>query len=114
MKLLHLTSLGASCVAIILLLLLNMLFKPQVVIFNQDRVLKQFVLQMSHHHFSEEQLQQKTMQFGQNLKVSLHEYAKKQHVVILNQQNTLAGGFDITDEVLALISDKATGLKNEK
>jgi len=113
MRFLNILNLSILLVAGLLIIILSMALKPQVVSFNQDRVLKQFVLQMSQKNLTDAALKQKTDEFSQNLNASLAEYADIHHVIIINQKAVVAGKKDISDEVLKLLVKKLQA-KHEK
>lgn len=113
MRFLTILNLSILLVAGLLIIILSMALKPKVVTFNQDRVLRQFVLQISRNKLSDAILKQKSEEFSQNLNASLAEYADIHHVIIINQKAVLAGKKDISDEVLKLLVKKLQA-KHEK
>lgn len=82
------------------LLGLSMGQKQAVVTFKPEKLYQPFVLQLSHLNLSDPLIEKKTQEFRQNLNLSLTEYAKKHQVVILDKKQVLAGGKDISDEIL--------------
>jgi len=113
MRFLNILNLSALMIAALLIAILSISLRPKVVTFNQDYVLRQFVLQISRSQLSDAVLKQKTDKFSQNLHASLTQYADKHHVMIINQKAVLAGKKDISDEVLKLLVKKLQA-KNEK
>ena len=72
---------------------------PQVVTFNQQRLMGRFVAQLSTHTLTEEGLREKTDQFSSALKTSLAAYAKTHGVLVLKSSDVLAGERDITPQI---------------
>ena len=72
---------------------------PQVVTFDQPKLMARFVGQLSAHALSDEALRGKTEKFSTALKVSLNAYAKTHHVLVFNASDVLAGERDITSRI---------------
>lgn len=97
----------AFFMVLIIFMMASMFYlRPKLVTFNPDKLYQPFVLQLSQHQLSDEKIFKKTQEFRKNLNLSLAEYAKKHHVVILEQKQVLAGGQDISNEILRLISKR--------
>lgn len=73
--------------------------QPQVVTFDQQRLMGRFVAQLSAHTLSKEVLREKTDRFSSALKTSLALFAKTHHVLVLNSSDVLAGERDITSSI---------------
>ncbi|NDH09337.1 MAG: hypothetical protein EBY16_06970 [Gammaproteobacteria bacterium] len=51
-------------------------------------------------------LVQKTALFAKHLQQSLQSYAQKKHLLVFKKEQVLAGGSDITDEIIKLMTQK--------
>ena len=78
------------------------IFKPEIVTYDKQKIVGQFVEQLSHVTL------EKTTQFTMSLQNSLRAYCEKHHVVALNQ-NEVGRGVDVTNTLIKDISDSMRG-----
>ena len=74
--------------------------------FDEGRVKALFIQQLSKKALSDEMLVQKTALFAKHLQQSLQSYAQKKHLLVFKKEQVLAGGRDITDEIIKLMAQK--------
>ena len=84
------------------------IFKPEIVTYDKQKIVGQFVEQLSHVTLGAQRLKEKTTQFTQSLQQSLRAYCEKHHVVALNQ-NEVGRGVDVTNTLIKDISDSMRG-----
>ncbi len=72
---------------------------PQVVTFDQPKLMARFVGQLSAHTLTDAMLREKTDQFSRALNTRLNAYAKAHHVLVLSASQVLAGENDITPQI---------------
>lgn len=95
---------SAISVASLLLSLNAYLATPALVTFDKARVLGLFVRQLSARTLSDEHIAQTTNHFNDALQHSINAYAARHHVVIMQRSNVMAGGRDITDDIVQMLS----------
>lgn len=74
--------------------------QQSIVFFDKEVVQGQFIRQLAELKASESQVEQSTKTFNATLNKVLVATAKQKKAVILNKKEVLAGGVDVTDEVL--------------
>jgi len=84
------------------------IFKPEIVTYDKQKIVGQFVEQLSHVTLDDQRLKEKTTQFTISLQNSLRAYCEKHHVVALNQ-NEVGRGVDVTNTLIKDISDSMRG-----
>lgn len=95
---------SAVSVASLLLSLSTHFANPSIVTFDKARVLGLFVRQLSARTLSDKHIAQTTSHFNGALQRSISTYAARHHVVIVQRSNVLAGGRDITDDIVQALS----------
>lgn len=73
--------------------------KKNIVIFDKDEVISQFIRQLAEVKATESQVEQATRRFNLILNQILVDTAQQNKVIILKTSEVLGGGVDITDEV---------------
>ena len=81
-----------------------------LVTFDEKRVKGQFIHQLALHHASNEVVKSANVHFNQVLQVALKTYARQHHVVIMAREEVLAGGVDVTDLIIPLVSRAMRGV----
>ncbi|HHF7375953.1 MULTISPECIES: TrbI F-type domain-containing protein [Legionellaceae] len=100
MRLVHQVSLSVVALILIGLELVWTSQNTQVVLFDTEVIQAQLVRQLAEHQANEEQVSHTTRQFKNKLQNLLTQYAKQHHVIILDHRKVLAGGEDITYEIV--------------
>lgn len=77
-----------------------------VVTFDKDVVVKQFVTQLSLQHVPEDKTEKLSARFAKALKDSIDEYARKNNSTIIKREMVLASHLDITPILARDIADK--------
>ena len=93
-----------GAVALSLGLQLWSIFFPSVSVasFDEDKVKVLFVQQLSKKALSDEMIVKKTALFTKHLQ----SYTQKKHLLVFKKEQVLAGGSDITDEIIKLMTQK--------
>ncbi len=73
---------------------------PVLVTFDKDVVQGQFIRQLAEVNANESQVEQSSRRFNTVLQQVLANLARQKNVIILKKSDVLAGGVDITDEVI--------------
>jgi len=76
------------------------IFKPTFVTLDKQKVMSQFVRQLSRMQLSEEDVVQKTKRFSNSLNASLKSYATKHRVIVLSQNDTVPDIHDVTKDIM--------------
>ena len=82
---------------------------PQVVTFDQPKLMARFVGQLSAHTLTDDLLREKTDRFSRALNTRLNAYAQTHHVLVLSASQVLAGEHDITPEIEQAIARDMRG-----
>ena len=102
-------AMGLGVAGLVLLMLWEIHFTPAVVTFDFKRVRGQFIRQLAEHQINNKDVRAKSQLFHQKIQGVLETYAKQKHVMILERQQVLAGGKDITDALIPLIATSMRG-----
>jgi len=80
-----------------------------IVTFDLVHVKGQFIRQLAIRHASDVDVKTSSVHFNRVLQTVLEAYSHKNHVVILERQQVLSGGQDVTDSLLPLIAKAMRG-----
>lgn len=83
--------------------------QPLIVTFDKEKVVKQFVTQLSHQNLSQDRVQKVSELFAKTLKESIAEYSKEHNVIVLKKEVTFASNIDATDVIAQKIAQNMRG-----
>jgi conjugal transfer pilin signal peptidase TrbI len=79
--------------------------KCTVVFFDKEATQGQLIRQLAERRATNEQVAQVIHRFNDALNHALARYGRRHHAIILDKKNVLAGGEDITPEIVNELSD---------
>ena len=101
-----------SCLASALLIAAFIyLVKPGtgVATFDMQRVKGQFIHQLALHNASRDVVNTSSTAFKQKLQQVLDTYAREKQIVILNSQQVLSSGKDVTEDIIPRLANAMRG-----
>lgn len=97
---------GLTLLIALTALLLVSLYQSPVVTFDKDRLVKQFVTQLSQKPLSVEKADSLSSRFAKALKESLDEYATNNKTIVIKKEMVLASNQDITKLIATTVAAK--------